>query len=137
MQFPTMGRIVREDPLLDTLVSPDAVIEVLASGFKWAEGPVWIRDGGYLLFSDIPRNSIIKWEEGAGPSLFMHPSGYTGVADYGREPGSNGLVLDPRGRLVLCEHGDRRVSRLEWDGGKKTLADCYQGRRLNSPKDSV
>ncbi|HTE20268.1 MAG TPA: SMP-30/gluconolactonase/LRE family protein [Armatimonadota bacterium] len=137
MSFPTMGRIVREDPLLDSLVPPDAAIEVLASGFKWAEGPVWIRDGGYLLFSDIPRNSVIKWEEGAGLSLFMQPSGYTGVADYGREPGSNGLVLDPRGRLVLCEHGDRRVSRLEWDGGKRTLTDNYLGRRLNSPNDAV
>ena len=137
MTFPTMGRIIREDPLFDSLVPPGAAIEVLASGFKWAEGPVWIRDGDFLLFSDIPRNSIMKWEEGAGLSLFMHPSGYTGVADYGREPGSNGLVLDPQGRLVLCEHGDRRVSRLEWDGGKQTQADRYGGRRLNSPNDAV
>jgi gluconolactonase len=135
---PTLGRIRRDDPRLDKLIPRDATIEVLASGFDWSEGPVWIdRDGGYLLFSDIPRNTIMKWKEGEGISLFMKPSGYTGVADYGREPGSNGLTLDRQGRLIFCEHGDRRVSRLEWDGGKRTLADNYEGKRLNSPNDAV
>jgi gluconolactonase len=135
---PTLGRVRRDDPRIDRLIPRDAVIEVLASGFDWSEGPVWIdRDGGYLLFSDIPRNSIMKWKEGEGVSLFMKPSGYTGVADYGAEPGSNGLALDREGRLLLCEHGDRRVSRLEWDGGKRTLADSYEGKRLNSPNDVV
>jgi gluconolactonase len=132
---PTIGKIVREDPEMDQLIARDARIEVLATGFAWSEGPVWVKDGGYLLFSDIPRNSIMKWKEGAGVSLFMKPSGFTGIADYGREPGSNGLTLDPKGRLVCCEHGDRRVSRLEWDGGKRTLADNYMGKRLNSPND--
>lgn len=136
--YPSIGRIVREDPRLDDLVAPDAKIEVLGSGFAWSEGPVWVnRDGGYLLFSDIPRNSVMKWDPKNGVTLFMKPSGYTGIADYGREPGSNGLLLDPQGRLVLCEHGDRRISRLEWDGGKKTLADSYMGKRLNSPNDAV
>jgi gluconolactonase len=135
--YQTMGRVVRDDVRLDRLIPKDANIEVLASGFEWAEGPVWIKDGSYLLFSDIPRNSIMKWKEGMGVSLFMKPSGYTGVADYGREPGSNGLTLDPQGRLVACEHGDRRVSRLEWNGGKQTLVDRYQGKRLNSPNDLV
>ena len=134
---PTIGRVIREDPALDELIAPDAKIEVLASGIKWAEGPVWIKEGGYVLFSDIPRNSIMKWKEGEGLSLFMKPSGFTGVVDYGAEPGSNGLTLDAQGRLVMCEHGDRRISRLEHNGGKRTLADNYQGKRLNSPNDLV
>src|SRR5207248_521102 len=83
----------------------------------------------------LPRNSIMKWKEGEGISLFMKPSGFTGVTDYGREPGSNGLLRDPQGRLVCCEHGDRRISRLEFGGGKRTLVDNYMGKRLNSPND--
>ncbi len=135
----TIGRIVRFDDRADELVAPDAQIELLASGFDWSEGPLWIPDpaGGYLLFSDIPRNSIMKWREGEGVSLFMKPSGYTGVVDYGREPGSNGLTLDLQGRIIFCEHGDRRISRLETDGGKRTLADSYDGKRFNSPNDAV
>jgi gluconolactonase len=135
--FPAIGRVVREDARIDKLIAQDARIEVLASGFEWCEGPVWEKDGGYLLFSDIPRNSIMKWQEKAGITLFMKPSGYTGVVDYGREPGSNGLLMDLKGRLVMCEHGDRRISRLEPDGGKRTLADNYQGKRFNSPNDGV
>jgi gluconolactonase len=131
----SFGNIVRKDPRLDKLVPPGAQMEQLADGFDWSEGPVWIKDGGYLLFSDVPRNEVMKWKEGQGISLFMKPSGYTGVVDYGAEPGSNGLALDPQGRVVFCEHGDRRVSRLEKDGGKKTLVDSYQGKRLNSPND--
>lgn len=137
MNYPTVGQIIRDDPRMDGLIPRDARIEVLASGFEWTEGPVWVRDGGYLLFSDIPRNSIWKWKEGEGVSLFMKPSGYTGVAEYGPEPGSNGLALDSQGRLVCCEHGDRRLSRLEPNGGKKTLVDSYMGKRLNSPNDAV
>lgn len=134
--YPVLGKIVRLDPRFDKLIPKDAKIEVLSSGFVWSEGPVWIKeDGGYLLFSDIPRNSVMKWKEGVGVSLFLKPSGYTGVADYGGEPGSNGLLLDPQGRLVSCEHGDRRVSVLTKNGGKRTLVDNYQGKRLNSPND--
>jgi gluconolactonase len=131
----TIGKIVREDSRLDELVPRDAKIEVLASGFTWTEGPVWVKDGGYLLFSDIPRNSIFKWKEGEGISLFLSPSGYTGTTYYGLEPGCNGLTLDPKGQLVACEHGDRRVSVLTRHGGKRTLVDNYQGKRLNSPND--
>jgi len=135
--YPVLGTIHRHDSRLDELVPRDAKIEVLATGFEWSEGPVWMRDGGFLLFSDIPRNSVMKWKPGEGISLYMKPSGYTGVADYGGEPGSNGLLLDPEGRLVLCEHGDRRVALLTSGGGKLTLADRYQGKRLNSPNDAV
>jgi gluconolactonase len=132
------GRIVRLDPRFDRLVPRDAVLEKVAGGFAWVEGPVWNRKDGYLLFSDIPNNSVFKRQEGAGVSLFLKPSGYTGEAPFeGREPGSNGLAFDPEGRLVLCEHGDRRIARLESDGLKTTLADRYEGRRLNGPNDLV
>jgi gluconolactonase len=138
LNFPTIDRVERLDPALDELIPKDARIEVLAGGFDWSEGPVWVPDldGGSLLFSDIPNNSVIKWTEGKGTSLFLKPSGYTGITDYGREPGCNGLLLDPEGRLVSCEHGDRRISVLLKTGGKKTLVDNYMGRRLNSPNDA-
>ena len=136
--FGVIGQIHRLDPAFDKLIPPDAKLEILAAGFDWAEGPVWHKEGGYLLFSDIPRNSVMKWEEGKGVSLWMKPSGYTGVVDYGAEPGSNGLAWHPeRNTIVFCEHGDRRISILTPNGGKMTLADNYQGRRLNSPNDGT
>lgn len=133
----TIGRVERLDAGLDALVDADAKIEVLATGFTWTEGPVWVGDdkGGHLLFSDIPRNTIFRWSASHGIQSFMNPSGYTGVDYYGLEPGSNGLALDRDGRLVLCEHGDRRVAVLTKGGGKLTLADRYEGKRLNSPND--
>ncbi len=135
----TLGSIEKMDPSFDQLVDSKAKIEVLAGGFTWTEGPVWMNseDGGYLLFSDIPRNSIFQWHPKHGIKLFMQPSGYTGVTYYGLEPGSNGLLKDADGNLVMCEHGDRRVSVLTKDGGKRTLVDNYQGKRLNSPNDGV
>ncbi len=136
-EYPSFGKVVRKDARLDKILPKDARMEQLAEGFDWSEGPVWIKDGGYLLFSDIPRNSVMKWKEGEGVSLFMKPSGYTGVVDYLPEPGSNGLNVDAEGRVVFCEHGDRRVSVLTKNGGKRTLVDNYQGKRLNSPNDSV
>jgi len=135
--FPVIGEIIRLDPRFDKLIPADAKLEVVASGFDWSEGPVWDKKGGYLLFSDIPRNAVMKWKEGEGVSVFMKPSGYTGVAEWKPEPGSNGLVFDAQGRLILCEHGDRRISRLEPESGKRTLVDNYEGKRLNSPNDAV
>ena len=139
---PTMGEILRFDPAADDLLPPDAQIEVLASGLDWSEGPLWIPQaatqpwgGGYLVFSDVPRNQVMKWKEGEGLSVFLKPSGYTGVTDYGREPGSNGLGLNARGELISCEHGDRRVSVMIRNGGKRTLADNFEGKRFNSPND--
>jgi gluconolactonase len=135
----TLGRIERLDPALDPLLDGQAPIEILADGFTWTEGPVWVERAGeaFLLFNDIPRNTTFRWDPQHGISRFMQPSGYTGVAYYGLEPGANGLILDSQGRLIMCEHGDRRVSRLAWDGGKQTLADNYRGARLNSPNDAV
>ena len=136
--YPTIGSIERSDRRIDRLVPRDATMQRLAEGFDWAEGPAWDRSGGYLLFSDVPRNTVFQWKEGAQARAFLNPSGFTGkeVTD-SREPGANGLVFDPGGRLVLCQHGDRRVARLEAEGRFATLADRYQGQRFNSPNDAV
>lgn len=129
---------VRLDPRFDEIVPRTAKLEKLVDGFSWVEGPVWSRSGNFLLFSDIPNNRIVQLRAGHDPVDFLKPSGYTGKEPFsGREPGSNGLTFDPKGRLVLAEHGDRRVSRLEADGSKTTLVDRYQGKRLNSPNDVV
>ncbi|MFM8378862.1 MAG: SMP-30/gluconolactonase/LRE family protein [Planctomycetia bacterium] len=133
--LPTVGSIERLDPRFDALVPRDAVIEVLASGFVWAEGPVWLKGEQALLFSDVPRNRVMRFKDGEGLSVFLEPSGFTGPAVYGAERGSNGLTLDRQGNLISCEHGDRRVSRLTPGGGKRTVADNYQGKRFNSPND--
>ena len=138
--FPALknGNIVRLDPRLDKLIPKDAVVQQLAEGFEWSEGPVWIKSDGYLLFSDIPNNAIMKWKEGQGISYFLRPSGWTGEGPYGAEPGTNGLLLDAAGNLVMCEHGDRRMSRLDKSATfKTTLVNKYQGKRLNSPNDAV
>ena len=134
---PTLGTIERLDPAFDKLIAPSTTLELLeANKFEWSEGPVWVPDGKYLLFSDIPRNQIWKWKQGEGLSVFLKPAGYSGTTPFtGREPGSNGLLLDKEGRLVLCQHGDRRVARREKDGTLKTLADRYMGKRFNSPND--
>ncbi len=130
--------IIRLDPKFDKLVPPNVIVERIVSGRRWVEGPVWNRKEGYLLFSDIPANSVIKWQPGKGTSVFLKPSGYTGKTPFeGREPGSNGLAFDPAGRLVLAEHGDRRIGRLENNGQKTTLVDRFQGKRINSPNDVV
>ncbi|MFQ5928224.1 MAG: SMP-30/gluconolactonase/LRE family protein [Acidobacteriota bacterium] len=130
------GTILRIDPALDDIVSADAKIEKLAGGFGFTEGPVWIHEG-YLLFSDIPNNAIHKWTPEGTVSVFRKPSGYDGTEDLGSSVGSNGLTLDKEGRLSICEHGNRRATRLEKDGTITVLADQYQGKRLNSPNDAV
>jgi gluconolactonase len=133
----TIGRVERADPRLDRLVPRDAVIEVLAEGMRWSEGPVWDRAAGRLLFSDVPNNVVHAWSEKDGLSSFLKPSGYSGPeGGGGREPGANGLAFDAQGRLILCQHGDRRISRLE-DGKLVTLVDRFEGKRFNSPNDLV
>jgi gluconolactonase len=130
--------IVRLDARLDRLIAPDTAVEQIADGFLWVEGPLWNRKERYLFISDIPSNAVYKWQEGKGVSLFLKPSGYSGVAPFqGKEPGSNGLTLDSAGRLVLAQHGDRRIARREHDGRITVLVDRFQGRRLNSPNDLV
>ncbi|QDT75580.1 SMP-30/gluconolactonase/LRE family protein [Lacipirellula limnantheis] len=140
-----VGKIERHDPALDAIVDPNTPIEILAEGFEWSEGPVWWRADGSLLFSDIPRNTIFKWSEQGGLEEFLNPSGYTGEIPRGGELGSNGLAIDPQQRLVMCQHGDRRVARLEspLKPGTKpaakfvTVADRWDGKRFNSPNDLV
>ncbi len=142
--YPTIGSVERLDPALDDLIAPGAEIEVLAEGFDWAEGPVWVEDGGFVLFSDIPPNEIHRWKAGEGCRLFLKPSGYTGTQVRGGEVGSNGLLLDREGRLVLCQHGDRRIARLTSDLQDphpaveyETMAGRYNNKRFNSPNDAV
>jgi gluconolactonase len=133
-----IGRIERLDPAFDALVPRDARIEKLAEGFAWTEGPVWRKSGGYLLFSDIPNNTINRWKEGQGITVYLRPAGYNGSTPAGRELGTNGLTFDAQDRLVMADHGNRQVSRLN-DSifTRTTLADCYEGKRLNSPNDLV
>lgn len=137
--YPSIGKIVRDDPALDRLIAPDAVIEKLAEGFTWSEGPVWIADGDYLLFSDVPENRIHRWSEAGGASVFMDPSGYDGRDASGfREPGSNGLIAGPEGSILMADHGNRAIARVDLTTRAKTLlATRYQGRRFNSPNDLV
>lgn len=127
------GSIERLDPALDALIAPGTKIEVLASGFNWSEGPVW-RDGG-IVFSDVPENTVFGWKEGdTAAKVVLKPSG--SLSDPTGQ-GSNGLAVDAQGRLVLCQHGERRVARWEKDGSFTPLADKHEGRRFNSPNDLV
>lgn len=135
--------VLRKDPSINEIVGPNPKVYKLAEGFKFTEGPVWVgRSGGYLLFSDPNSNVIYKFQPAAEQpgelTVFRTASGYAGVdiAEYG-QPGSNGLTLDHQGRLTINEHGYRRVSRIESDGGTTVLADRYEGKRLNSPNDLV
>lgn len=131
-------RIERLDPAIDALIPANARIERLADGFHWTEGPLWRRDKGDLLFSDIPRNTIYRWKEGEGVSVFMRPAGYSGANPPGRELGTNGLTLDPQGRLVVADHGNRMIARIN-DSlfTRVAVVDRFEGKRFNSPNDLV
>lgn len=130
--------IERYDERGTSLVPQGTVIEKLAEGFMWVEGPAWNSEGKFLLFSDIPNNVILKWREGEGISVFLEHSGLDqGVPFLGKEPGSNGLAYTKNGELLICEHGNRRVSRLEKNGMKTIVADHFQEKRLNSPNDII
>ena len=126
------GSIEKLDSALDALLAPETKIEVLASGFNWSEGPVW--KDGKILFSDVPENTVFAWREGdAAASISLKPSGSLS----GEGQGSNGLAKDAAGNLILCQHGERRIARLETDGSFTSLADKYDGKRFNSPNDLV
>jgi gluconolactonase len=132
--------VVRNDPRMDEIVGPNPKVFKVAEGFKFTEGPIWIKNGGYLLFSDPNSNTIYKYSpDGEGKlDVFRTPSGYSGadIAEYG-QPGSNGLSVDPQGRLTINQHGNHRVVRVDNDGTETVLADRYQDKRLNSPNDLV
>jgi gluconolactonase len=157
---PALDLIVPAQPILERVANgPGPQPGKLQRRFQWTEGPVWIpgsslsrveavfssrhrsslRETGYLLFAEIPSNSIQKWTPGKGVSIFMQPSGYKGTEPFaGPEPGSNGMTLDSRGRLTVAGHAQRDVWRLEHLDPKAqvtVLADTYEGKRLNSPND--
>ena len=132
------ARLESLDKHFDALIAPDTKIEKIADDLLWSEGPLWDAKTQSLLFSDIPRNVVMLWNADKGVSRFLERSGYTGAAPFtGREPGSNGLTFDPQGRLTLCQHGDRRISRREADGTLVPVAAGYNGKKLNSPNDLV
>jgi len=138
----TTGSIERLDPALDSIISPDAKIEIIAEGYDWSEGPVWVEDQNMLLFSDVPKNIVYKWTEQNGAEPYLTPSGYTDGPPRGGEMGSNGLLLDDEGNLVLCQHGDRRLAQMmaPLDSPKavfQTIADKFNGKRFNSPNDAT
>jgi gluconolactonase len=143
--------LVRLDPALDSLITADAPLEILGEHFGLTEGPVWINEssGGYLLFSDCAANVIYKWQPNAPLSVFLERSGFTGTdnLNVGQQTiagrlailliGSNGLALDPQGRLIITAMADRTLVRLEKDGTRTILADRYEGKRLSGPNDVV
>jgi gluconolactonase len=136
------GSIERLDPALDAIVDNKATIEVIAEGFEWSEGPLWVEKEKMLLFSDVPTNTIYKWTEAKGKEKYLSPSGYTDTISRGGETGSNGLILDSAGRLVLCQHGNRQVARMDaaLNNPKPVfvpIANEYNGKKLNSPNDAV
>lgn len=130
--------VLRNDPGIEEIVPPNPKLYKVAEGFTFTEGPIWIPDGNYLLFSDPNENRIYKYTADGVLSVFRDKSGYDGadIAEY-RQPGSNGLTLDPQGRLTINQHGNRRVVRLDAEGREQVLADRHQGKRLNSPNDLV
>ena len=140
--YSTTGTVDRKDLRINEYIAREAVIEVLDSGYTWTEGPVWLAAEGYYVFSDVPVNTVFAWQEGKGAWEWLKPSGYTGTIPRPGEMGSNGLTLSPEGDLVLCQHGDRRVAKLDAPLSNPlptfaTLADHYQGKRFNSPNDVV
>lgn len=139
----TIGSIEVFDPALTSILDTTALPEILGEGYEWSEGPVWVSSENMLLFSDIPNNAIMKWTEDKGVELYLKPAGYTGTDSFkGKEGGSNGLLINAEGKLVLCQHGDRRVAVMEAPLSQPkseftTIADRYDGKRFNSPNDAV
>lgn len=134
------GTIERTGPALDNIIAPGAKVEIIADGFEWTEGPVWIESKQMLLFSDIPNNAIYKWTETKGKELYLKPAGYTDTVQRGGETGSNGLAINKEGKLILCQHGNRQIAMMEADINNpepvfKTIAGTWQSKKFNSPND--
>jgi gluconolactonase len=137
-----IGIVERLDPLLDNIVDSTAQPEIISEGYDWSEGPVWIESQQMLLFSDVPRDTIFKWTEAKRKEVYLTPSGYTDTVKRGGEIGSNGLILDKEGRLVLCQCGNRQMARMDAALDKPapnyiSLANNYKGKKFNSPNDAV
>ena len=124
------------------LIDQDTPVEELASGFTWSEGPLWLEDQNMLIFSDVPENVVYAWRTSTGLTEYLRPSGFTGKSTRSGEPGSNGLLLDKDGLLVLCQHGDRRLARMNASLEEPlpafgSVVDFYDGKRFNSPNDAA
>ncbi len=136
------GSIEVIDPELNALIKQDAVVEALAEGFEWSEGPLWFEKQKMLIFSDVPTNIIYKWTEEKGKETYLTPSGYTGTEPRGGEMGSNGLTVSNDGKLLLAQHGDRRIAMMNAsiDSPKPdyvTVTGSYMGKKYNSPNDLI
>lgn len=137
----SVGTIERMDPALDQVITGAPTVEIISEGYEWSEGPVWVEKESMLLFSDVPKNIIYKWTEQGGTEVYLTPSGFTGDSTTSREPGSNGLLIY-NDSLILCQHGDRRMAKMnasitEPKAEFVTLADRYNDKRLSSPNDAV
>lgn len=138
--YKTIGSIEKLDDALDNILATDATIEILATGFSWSEGPLWLEKEQKLLFSDVPKNQIFQWSEKDSASLYLMPSGFTGDATMSGD-GSNGLLLSPTNQLVLCQHGNRQMAIMKsaLDTPKADflpLATHYNKKRFDSPNDA-
>lgn len=136
------GSIEVVDQKLENVLDTEASIEVLAEGYSWSEGPLWLPNQEMLIFSDVPKNTIYSWSAEKGAGVYLTPSGFTGENFEGSEPGSNGLTLNNRGELVLCQHGNRAVSVMKADLSEprpnyEYLAETFEGKRFNSPNDLI
>ena len=134
-----IGSVERLSPEIDNLIEKSAKIEILADGFEWSEGPVWSSQLNSVLFSDVPENVIYSWNEDKGLGTFTRPIGYSGEVPNLKKAGTNGLTIDADGNLIICMHGDRKITRLEKlnINRKVTLVNSFDGNLLNSPNDLV
>jgi len=145
---PSMSRIFEEgeieayDESLWSIIPEASVIEVIADGHLWTEGPLWLPEQDMLLYTDIPRNAIYSWKEGEEAKLYLKPSGFMGEKFGGSEPGANGLLLNSQGELILCQHGERQIALMQSPVSKpaanyKALTSAFKGKRFNSPNDAA
>jgi len=142
MKYKKTGTLEKVDPALDNIISPGSQAEIIAEGFDWSEGPIWVESQKMLLFSDVPRDTIYKWTEEKGKEVYLTPSGYTDPTPRGGEMGSNGLTLDNDGNLILCQCGNRQIAKLDAPFDKPapkyiSLANNYNGKKFNSPNDVI
>ena len=135
----TIGSVERINPEMDIYVPKGSEVEILARGFGWSEGPVWVDQLNAVLFSDVRNNKAYRWDDKNGLSVFLDPSGFTGIVPANKKAGSNGLTLNSKNELVLAMHGDRRIAKLKsWDEKTfETIVNRYEGNLFSSPNDLV